>query len=103
MKYIKLLPILLLLSFSVKTIISGVDLPSLGVILGLCTLVGFFEYKENEKAVKYAITKVDELSLQVDSLRKETTELKYFISSSSNASKIGSAFSGQSGGPVKKF
>ena len=95
MKITKFIPISVFVTFCVKTMITGIDLASMGAILGLAGLVGFFEYKDSEKSIKDLTTKVDGFQKDLDSVRKSNQDLNTYI----NAAKVSNVFQGQQ----KKF
>jgi hypothetical protein len=90
MKYSKYLPLFLLATFCCKSIIVGIDFASMGTILGLSSLVAFFEYKENAKIIKELSDKVLKIDSEIELLKKDNKDLHVFI----NATKITDAFKG---------
>lgn len=84
MSYVKYMPLGLLIAFCSKTIISGIDFASMGAILGLCALVGYIEYKENDKVIKDIKENMNIISNQNEILKKEVSEVKSYM----NAARI---------------
>jgi hypothetical protein len=79
---IKFLPWSFLAIFCIHTMIKGLDLASMGVILGLCTLAGFIEYKENSKIIKDVQNNMNLLFQQNEILKKEVGDIKSHITAS---------------------
>lgn len=90
MKYIKSIPLVLFLSFSGKFLITGVNYPEVITLLGLATLVGFFEYKEQTK--------------EITKLKKENEEIRKDLAETSSLVKnISDHISGQKVAQAMKF
>lgn len=79
MKYIKFTPLILLVSFSAKIIHSGADFASMGIILGLCALSGYIEYKEQSKEIKEVKDRMNEITKVNDILTREIQEVKSYM------------------------
>lgn len=62
--------------------VRGLDYSGMGVILGLCALVGFIEYKENEKVVKDIQSELRTVTQQNELIKKEFSEIKSYITAS---------------------
>lgn len=90
MKYIKSIPLVLFLAFSGKFLITGINYPEVITLLGLAALVGFFEYKEQNK-------EVTKLKVENEEIRKELSEV------SSLVKNISDHISGQKVAQAMKF
>lgn len=81
---IKIVPICLLILFSGNSMIKGFDYPTMGIILGFISLIGFIEYKDNETSIKQIKDTQDSLTKTNEILIKEIQEVKSYM----NAARI---------------
>lgn len=79
MAYVKFIPLILLVSFSAKIIHSGADFAGMGIVLGLCALSGYIEYKEHGKEIKAIQEKMNEITKVNDTLTREIQEVKSYM------------------------